>query len=228
MATAANALVIMAKAPEPGRVKTRLAPPLSLKEAAELAHALLVDQLENLKQLASSEVFVAYTPSEAIAFFEAMVPEGFSCFAQEGETLGERMSEAFRHLFAKGFKSVLLIGSDLPPIPLEFFEQAYDALERPDCDVVLGPSRDGGYYLVGMDRLVPEIFEGMIWSRDDVLARTLEKLDELGVKHELLPTWYDIDTPDDLARLQSLHDSQQSLMKNTLTLLQELRQRGKV
>ena len=228
MATADNALVIMTKAPQSGQSKTRLVPPLSFEEAADLARALLVDQLENLAQFTGARLFIAFTPAKAAGFFTAFEPQGFSCFAQQGESLGERMKHVFQHLFGGGFRNVILIGSELPAVPLKFFELAYDSLDRPAMEVVLGPSVDGGYYLVGMSRWIGEIFEGITWSRDDVLARTLEKLQGLGLNYELLPPWYDIDTREDLRRLQSHCGGQDGLMKKTLTLLREFRQRGKI
>jgi rSAM/selenodomain-associated transferase 1 len=221
-----NALILMAKAPEPGQVKTRLAPPLSFEEAAELARVLLIDQLGNLKQLTDTELFVAFTPRTSASFFENMVPAAFSCFPQRGNSLGERMSYAFETVFGGGFRNILLIGSDLPPVPYDIFHRAYMALERGDREVVLGPSSDGGYYLVGMNRLIAGIFEGIIWGGNDVLARTREKLEQLKRRYELLPQWTDVDTCEDLRRLLLFDASIQSAMKNTMQLVRRLRLNG--
>lgn len=221
----ANALIVMTKAPRPGESKTRLVPPLTFEEAAALAQALLTDQLNHLARFAGAELFVAFAPQDAAAFFHALVPARFSCFPQKGEDLGERMRQAFQNLFTTGWKSILLIGSDLPPIPFETFDAAYAALGA-GRDVVLGPTADGGYYLIGMSRLVVDVFAGIHWSRADVLHRTLEKISGAGLSHELLPLWHDIDTPEDLVRL----DQQANVfpMKSTLTVLQELKDRGKL
>jgi uncharacterized protein len=224
----ANALVIMTKAPEPGRSKTRLVPPLSYAEAADLARALLFDQLENLAKFDGARLFIAFTPDNAAGFFETFITQGFTCFPQQGQSLGERMSHAFEHLFVSGFKNIILIGSDLPALPLALFGQAYRLLEKPSADVVLGPSADGGYYLVGMNRMTGIIFDGIGWSRGDALAQTIQKLSGAGVKHELLPEWYDIDTAQDLGRLQSERNFRDVLMKNTFALLNRLKQRGKL
>ncbi|MEX0802670.1 MAG: TIGR04282 family arsenosugar biosynthesis glycosyltransferase [Candidatus Binatia bacterium] len=161
-------------------------------------------------------------------FFERFATQGFASFLQQGHSLGERMSHAFQHLFDGGFGNIILIGSDLPIISPALFDQAYAWLAHAEADVVLGPSADGGYYLIGMNRLIPDIFQDMSWSRDDVLARTMAKLAALGVKYQLLPLRYDIDTPEDLRRLQSHCDPRDVSMKNTSTLLHELRRRGKV
>ena len=224
----ANALVIMTKAPQPGRSKTRLVPPLSYDEAADLARALLVDQLENLARFDGARLFIAFTPENAAGFFEGFITQGFTCFPQRGQSLGERMSHAFGHLFGNAFQNIILIGSDLPALPLALFEHAYDLLEKSAADVVLGPSADGGYYLVGMNRMNTTIFDDIRWSRNDVLAQTIQKLAEVGLKHELLPERYDIDTAHDLGRLQSERSRGEVLMKNTFALLNQLKQRGKL
>jgi uncharacterized protein len=223
-----NALVILTKAPQPGRSKTRLVPPLSTDEAADLARALLVDQLENLASYDGARLFIAFTPEKTAGFFEGFITQGFTCFPQRGQSLGERMSYAFGHLFADAFQNIILIGSDLPALPLAFFDRAYGLLEKSAADVVLGPSADGGYYLVGMNRLNTTIFDGIGWSRDDVLAQTIQKLAGVGLKYELLPECYDIDTAHDLGRLQSERSRRDVLMKNTFALLNQLEQRGRL
>jgi uncharacterized protein len=224
---AANALVVLTKVPEPGLSKTRLVPPLSFAEAADLARALLIDQLNSLSKFTRARLFIDFAPPEADAFFTAFTAHDFTCFPQRGESLGERMKHAFQQLFDNGFNNVVLIGGDLPVIPLPFFQQAYAWLERGEAEVVLGPSEDGGYYLIGMKLLIPEIFQEITWSRDDVLARTVEKLDRLNQKYELLPVWYDIDTANDLERL-SRDIAAAGMMKNTLAVLNELKRTGRL
>lgn len=223
----ANALVILTKAPQPGRSKTRLVPPLSYAEAAQLARALLFDQLESLTTFRGARLFIAFTPETAAGFFKGFISQGFTSFAQRGGSLGERMSHAFEHLFASSFEKVILIGSDLPTIPVKFFHQAYALMEK-SADVVLGPSADGGYYLIGMRRMIPAIFADIAWSSADVLTQTIHKLDNLGLKHELLSEWYDIDTAKDLERLRSQRMNSEVAMKNTFALLNELTRRGRL
>jgi rSAM/selenodomain-associated transferase 1 len=223
----ANALVMLTKAPQPGQSKTRLVPPLSYAEAAELARALLLDQLESLTTFHGARLFIAFTPETAAGFFEGFISQGFTSFAQRGGSLGERMSHAFEHLFASAFEKVILIGSDLPTLPVKFFHQAYAWLEK-SADVVLGPSADGGYYLIGMKRMIPAIFDSIAWSSADVLSQTIHKLDNLGLRHELLSEWYDIDTAKDLERLQSQRVNSEVAMKNTFALLNELTHRGRL
>ncbi len=227
MATGDNALVVMTKAPRPGESKTRLVPPLTFAEAAALSRALLIDQLNHLTEYSGAELFVAFTPKDSTELFETLVPKRFSCFAQDGDGLGERMRRAFQHIFAQGFENVVLIGSDLPPIPLRHFDHAYAALGA-GRDVVLGPAEDGGYYLIGVKRLIPGLFEAIRWSRADVFERTMEIIMRAGLSYDLLPSEQDIDTPQDLVRLYSRHQVSPFLMKFTLSVLQELRERGKL
>src|SRR5262245_33905978 len=115
MPTRANALAVMAKAPVPGAVKTRLVPLPTPEQAAELYRALLLDQLEHLTALEGADLYVAFTPNEAKTLVEALVPPGYQCFAQRGGDLGERMHEALSELSRRGHRNLILIGSDLPP-----------------------------------------------------------------------------------------------------------------
>ena len=223
----ANALVILTKAPQPGESKTRLVPPLSYAEAADLARALLLDQLQNLATFDAARLFIAFTPENAAVFFEDFIDQGFTCFAQQGQLLGQRMSYAFQYLFDSGFENIILIGSDLPTLPVGFFHQGYASLDK-SADVVLGPSADGGYYLVGLKRMIAAIFDDIGWSGADVLSQTIHKLDDLGVKYELLSEWYDIDTVKDLERLLSQRRCHEVAMKNTFALLNELTRRGRL
>jgi len=228
MPTVDNALVILTKTPEPGQSKTRLVPPLSFEEAAELARAVLLDQLQNLARFTAAQLFIAFTPPSAASFFEALLPREASCFYQQGDSLGDRMRHAFDVLFSRSFSRVLLIGGDLPAVPLEALADAVAALEN-NTEIVLGPSLDGGYYLVGMSRMIPEIFEGIIWSRPDVLTLTTAKLVALKRKYKLISPWYDIDTIDDLRHLKSdIAAAPAGFMKNTLALLQKFKQGGKL
>ena len=133
------------------------------------------------------------------------------------------MKRAFDHLRGLGHEQMVLIGSDLPPVPLRFFEDAYAYLQMSGQRAVLGPSRDGGYYLVGLNQPVAGLFEAMTWSHGQVLAQTREKLAALEVDTLVLPSWFDIDTPDDLGYLQSvLGRSLEATMPNTLQLLRRL------
>jgi len=206
MPTPADALAIMAKAPMPGLVKTRLVPPLTHEQAAQLYRALLADQLEQLKAVDGVARYLAYTPNNAAATMRQFGGSAYAYIAQRGDDLGQRMQQLFVDLWSGGHRNVVLIGSDLPALPLAILGEAFAQLSCEEHKVVLGPSRDGGYYLIGMNRPTPELFGKMTWSHDQVLAETAARLRRLDVPFAMLPSWFDIDTPDDLQRLRGLND----------------------
>ena len=219
----ANALVIMAKAPLAGQVKTRLLPVFSPEQATRLARALLVDQLNHVCQIESADLYLAFAPEEARLLMEQLAPPLFGLFPQQGADLGARMQGVFEKLFRAGYRNIVLIGSDLAAVPLHFFDQAYGFLNSPEHHVVLGPSRDGGYYLIGCNQPTPELFSAMSWSHDAVLKQTLAKLSRLKIAHELLPGWLDVDTPDDVRVLRTALDSPAlaNAMPETANLLKD-------
>lgn len=221
MATADNALVVMTKAPEPGQVKTRLVPPLSYEEAARLAEALLLDQIDHLASVSDTDLFIDYAPANARSYFDPFSSRGIALFPQQGGDLGARMRHAFERLFALGYARVALIGSDLPRMARATLAAAYDALSE-GAEVVFGPSEDGGYCLVGMRRPIFDMFQGIAWSRSDVLSRSLQTLARMGIQYKLLSTSYDIDTFDDVRRLYLNCENG----PRTAALLNQLRLRG--
>jgi rSAM/selenodomain-associated transferase 1 len=202
---AGSALVIFAKAPVPGQVKTRLCPPLTPDEAATLHGSFVLDTLERSKLAATKlklpiDRYLACAPSSTHVFFKIMEErQGVKLLDQVGDDLGARMQQAFDALFAKGYRRVLIVGTDVPSLPLEHYKQALTLLET--NNLVLGPALDGGYYLIGLTRPAPELFAGMAWSTDRVLAATQEKAAQLGLSTTLLPPWRDVDTIDDLNAL---------------------------
>jgi rSAM/selenodomain-associated transferase 1 len=223
MPTSANALAVMAKAPVAGLVKTRLMPPLDEKQAAELYRALLIDQLEHLTALSIADLYVAFTPGEASQMIENLAPAGYHCFPQAGSDLGDRMQEVLAELRRRGHRNAIVLGSDLPPVPLTTLHEAFKRLSADRKRVVLGPSQDGGYYLIGMNQPTPEVFFGMSWSHQRVLADTTEKLRQLGIDFCLLPHWLDVDTAEDLARLRAIRDPlTRAGMKRTLACLEQI------
>jgi uncharacterized protein len=199
-------IAIMAKAPWPGEVKTRLCPPLSYEKAAQLYRCFLLDKIEQLKSLRAIAPAVAYTPDDAKPLFEALVPSGFILIPQKGPDLGARLSSTLNQLLELGYPRAMAIDSDTPTLPFAYLERAVSLLSEPEIDVVLGPSEDGGYYLIGLRRLQNELFEKMHWSTAHVLSETMRRAQAKGLKVACLPTWYDVDTPEDLKRLrESFH-----------------------
>jgi len=197
-----SAVVMMAKTPRPGTVKTRLCPPLSPEDAAELYRCFLLDTIAKLGTCRQASLFIAYTPRIDRGVFAAMAPH-LPLLPQRGRDLGARMADCFAQLFARGYTVVLLTGSDLPTLPIQVIHQALDLMARPQTDVVLGPSEDGGYYLIGLHTLYRELFEKMTWSTPQVLAETVRRAQAQGLQIAYLPPWFDVDTPADLVRLQA-------------------------
>lgn len=193
-----DALIVFAKAPEPGAVKTRLTGLLTDDEAARLYDAFLRDSLAAYEHLAAS-VRLYLTPTSG-DLPDGLVPDGATRHTQRGDGLGERMLNAFVETFLAGYERVVIIGTDHPTLPLAFVERAFDELTDP-LTTVLGPSDDGGYYLLGMNEVYPQLFQGMDYSHPDVFADTLERAQATHASVSVLPPWYDVDTPDALRRL---------------------------
>jgi rSAM/selenodomain-associated transferase 1 len=206
----ACALAMMIKAPRPGASKTRLTPPLTPREAAAISTCFLRDTTENIAQTTRAcgpqmpaAGIAVYTPVGMEDAFAGLLPEGFCMVAQRGEPFGERLFHAVEDLLALGYGSVCLIDSDSPTLPAESLRLAVGALASPGDRVVLGPSEDGGYYLIGLKHAHRRLFEDIDWSTDKVTPQTLERARELGLEVVELPTWYDVD---DAATLRMLCD----------------------
>jgi hypothetical protein len=195
-------IVIMAKAPEAGRVKTRLCPPLSPGEAAELSRCFLLDTIERVREVPEVVTVIAHDPPESGSVFAALAPE-LSLRPQHGADLGARMAECAGAVLAAGAEGVVLIGTDAPHIPAERLRRAVRLLRESAHDVVLGPSDDGGYCLIGFRRLHRELFDSMSWSTAGVFDETLARCRSLQLRVALLPPGYDVDTPEALARLEA-------------------------
>ena len=203
--SAPTAFVIFAKAPVPGQVKTRLCPPLTADEAATIHGTFVLDTLERTKAAVTkmklpADRYLACAPSSATAFFRIMEErQAVGLIDQEGEDLGARMNRACETLFQRGYQQVVIVGTDVPSLPLDYYRQALEQLER--HDVVVGPALDGGYYMIGLKKALPALFRDIPWSTDRVLALTREKAMTMGLRIALLPEWRDVDTIDDLRLL---------------------------
>ena len=198
------ALGLMAKAPVVGEVKTRLVPPLTAREAAELNICFLRDMAANIecvtKTVAASGL-VVYTPSGSESAFAGVVPEGFELLLQRGPALGQRLCNATDDLLRQGYAAVCLINSDSPTLPRSILLRAVELLALEGDRVVLGGAEDGGYYLIGLKHAHQHLFDDIPWSTANVLSRTIERAAEIDLPVELLPRWYDVDDRDTLAQL---------------------------
>ena len=195
------ALGLMAKAPFAGEVKTRLVPPLTPSEAAALNICFLRDMATNIQSIRESRGFVVYTPLGSESAFDGILPEGFELLAQRGPSLGDRLCNATDDLLRQGYSAVCLINSDSPTLPKSILTRAIELLLKDGDRVVLGAAEDGGYYLIGLKYAHRNLFNDIVWSTSDVLARTNQRAAEIDLPVELLPPWYDVDDAETLSRL---------------------------
>jgi rSAM/selenodomain-associated transferase 1 len=195
--------VVFAKAPTPGRVMTRLCPPLTPRVAAELQQACLVDLWRRLERGVDAQRVLCFDPPGAADLFRELLGGEVELLPQAAGSLGDRLTAAFEALFAAGFCPVIAIGADSPDLPTEHPRQAIRRLAAGECEVVLGPAEDGGYTLIGLSRPHPGPFEAIPWSTPEVLATTLERCRQAGLLFSTLPEWYDIDDAASLLRLRA-------------------------
>ena len=198
-----SAIVMFSKAAEPGKVKTRLTSHMSDLEAAFFHEAFVLDTLDSLSTLKNSDRYLACHPDKEHNFFKEL-EESFDIkpFNQKGEDLGERMENAFCYLREMGHKEIVIIGSDSPTLPVEILDEAFERLKK--CELVIGPSLDGGYYLIGISGNVPDLFSRIEWGTDKVFEETLQKARANNLHFSVLPFWYDIDTIKEL-RFMAIH-----------------------
>jgi len=195
-----KALIIFAKQPLPGRVKTRLTPFLTPAAAADIYRCMLFDTLNKVQKLERVDRYLFYEAGDDAAAYFQMAATGMEAYPQRGSDLGERMSDAFQRTLARGYDVAAIIGTDSPDIPVAFLEEAFLRLEDEKVDAVFGPSEDGGYYLIALKRLHAVLFEGIEWSGPSVLAVSLAVAERAGIRSALLSMWHDVDTVDDLRR----------------------------
>jgi rSAM/selenodomain-associated transferase 1 len=191
-----NALIIFIKTPIPGLVKTRLQPELTEDQSAELYCNFLMDLDKKFKSVADFDTWYAVSLENFNEDILAAFVQMDKYFLQEGKNLGERMKNAFQALFSRGYEKLVLIGSDIPSITINIIKQALHDLETNNC--ILGPSKDGGYYLVALSRIYQDIFDDLPWSTSAVLEKTLQILNKNGITYNLLAENEDIDTHKEL------------------------------
>ena len=194
-------LIIFAKSPIPGKVKTRLTPHITPTEAAELYKAFIADIIFNAHKLKCERITLAYTPSDAEATFHSICGQSVNYLPQKGDNLGERMKNAFKHAFDKGSTRAVIIGTDSPTLPLSYIQKAFGVLK--EVPITIGPTFDGGYYIIGLSEQNDAIFDGIDWSTSKVFDQTLTRIQAINKQLYVLPPWYDVDTPDNLEFLRS-------------------------
>ena len=219
----AESFILFAKPPLAGRVKTRLAESLGREGAARLYACFLRDAAGTARALCDARPGVSLVCEWALEEAESLddfpltgwLPGAFLHRTQTGADLGMRMAAALGRCLAFGRRAVL-IGTDFPDLPHEVLIDAFEKLECGDePKITLGPAADGGYYLIGMNRFLPDIFTGIPWSTSEVLSRTMEKAAALGVGTALLPEWRDVDDADDLEDLKRRLSEDSSRARHT-------------
>jgi|ERR1051326_4201909 rSAM/selenodomain-associated transferase 1 len=205
-----NALIIFAKAPRLGTVKTRLQSMLPAKTVRTLYIAFVRDTLAMVQRVRDVQrTIIAFTPADGAPLFRRAIgraADGFEFIPQAGRDLGERMRHAFTQSAAEGSKRTVIIGTDSPSLPPRSVEEAFAVLAR--NDLVLGPSTDGGYYLIGVRRQRSEVrmrflTSGIEWSTDRVLEQTVIAARRAKLKIRLLAPWYDVDDETSLQFLRT-------------------------
>ncbi|HZS49062.1 MAG TPA: TIGR04282 family arsenosugar biosynthesis glycosyltransferase [Blastocatellia bacterium] len=196
-----QALVIFAKAPEFNKVKTRLVPPLTPVQATELYRCFLLDTIENVSQIPGVDVIISYTPKGTEHLFHELAPQ-CRLLLQEGDSFGPRLFSCFQNLCAEGYESVLVMDTDSPTLPHKYLEEGFEYLAAREDAGIIGPSADGGYYVIGLKKPHRAMFENITWSTEYVTAESLEQADKIGLPIHLLPEWFDVDTEAELAYLE--------------------------
>jgi uncharacterized protein len=206
-----NALLVIAKRPAPGQTKTRLTPPFSPEQAAQLYECFLRDTLDLALAVPGVSRLIHFAPMDADDYFHRIAPD-CGLVPQIGASLGDRLDNVLTYCLNGGFHRAVIMDSDSPTLPPDYVTQAFAMLD--DADVVLGPCDDGGYYLIGLTRPQPRLLREVRMSTPYVLRDTLALAEQENLRAVLLPTWYDVDTVQELQRLQadldtSAHDRAQ-------------------
>lgn len=197
-------IAVMAKESVPGRTKTRLVPPLSYDDAAALNTAILQDAADNMllaANYARIRAYAAFAPYGTEGFFHDILPSAVGLIDACYSNFGDCLFHTIERILESGHQSAVVINADSPNLPTALLVEAAETLAQPGGRAVLGPSDDGGYYLLGVKASHRPLFEDIAWSPEHVTAQTLERAREIGLDIRILPTWYDVDDVDDLSRL---------------------------
>jgi len=195
-----NCVLFFVKYPIRNKVKTRLAAGLGEEAVVELYKNFVLDTLSTIRWL-NVPFRICFQPESAGEKLKEWLGEQYKYSAQEGSDLGDRMKNALVQAFEEGFSRAILIGSDLPDLPAAFLSEALRSLESNHA--VIGPSSDGGYYLIGFSKahFLPEVFDGISWSTENVFQQTIDVLEANSNNVHILPQWFDVDIPADLKEL---------------------------
>jgi uncharacterized protein len=199
-------VAVMAKASIPGRTKTRLVPPLTFEEAAAFNTAFLQDVAANIltaSRRMNISGYMAFGPPESAAFFEAILPPGIGLIESWLPDFGDCLLNAIKGLLASGHETAVVLNADSPTLPTSLLVSTASILAHPGDRAVIGPSTDGGYYLLGLKAAHRRLFEDIDWSTERVAQQTMERAREIGLPVHVLPAWYDVDELDALKLLHA-------------------------
>ena len=215
-----NCIVMFVKSPTAGEVKTRLAAEIGEGATVGLYKCFVEDLISTVGTL-DVGLRLCFHPPEAKSLFLQWLGEQHSYIAQTGDDLGERLKNAFVDAFEQGYSKVVAIGSDSPDLPASFLREAFEGLDSHDA--VVGPSSDGGYYLIGFsaDSFAPGAFDGIAWSTAAVCSQTQMRLNSRGLGVHLLPQWHDVDTRSDLDGLIARNDNTKFGLSGTFAFIRE-------
>lgn len=218
-----NALILMTRIPIAGKTKTRLMDTLSGEECVFLHKAFLKDLMITFESLKEEvDIYITYTPDDSIEVIKDILPDFINCFSQIGEDLGERMYNAISRVAALGYKKVVLIGSDIPQLKDEDLISSFNILDNQD--MVLGPTYDGGYYLIGMKKANKNIFHiNKKWGGKSVLESTIDIANNEKLTVGLASKYRDIDTREDLFKFINEYKNDKLIALNTISFLKEWR-----
>jgi len=200
------AIAIICKTPGVGGGKSRLRPLLGAERVARLSACFIRDiaaTLETVPDPLGPQLFAIFSPAGSEAALRALLPQPWTLVLREEANVGTVLASSMTAFLAEGHDCAILVNGDSPTLPADVVAEAIVALRAPGDRVVLGPALDGGYYLVGLKRPHPRLFQDIAWSTPEVLARTLDRAKEIGLPVTLLPGWYDVDEPRDFLRLQN-------------------------
>lgn len=208
-----NAMVIMTRIPVPNKTKTRLLTILTPQECANIHMAFLKDIIKTCSNIKNTDLYIFYGDEGPLSIIDSLLKDNIKVFPQKGKDLGEKMKNIFLELFQKGYTKVVLMGADIPEVKKEDIDNAFFKLQNKD--IIFGPTLDGGYYLVGMNKLYSLVFNSNIkWGTPEVFQETINSIRETGLKVDTILTHEDIDTKEDLLSF-SKRIEKNNLCKNT-------------
>lgn len=197
------AIVVMVKTPHPGKVKTRLQPFLTAEQSASLAACFMQDTVLKVRKL-TANIIIGFAPAGGQTELQAILGENLLWAEQIGDNLGERIESVIGFAESNGFGPIITIGTDSPSLPVSQIQTAIEYFRSKETELVLGPSADGGYYLIGLRKSIPGIFENILWSSPTVFEQTVKNAESAGVSRiKKLSIWDDVDTPQDLFSLRN-------------------------